>query len=198
MQIPVAENLSEIAPMLASIVAKTSWLPHPEVVKELKEAIFPTTRYKSNHPRHSLIMEEGSEVGMYDDNCTPTWALLWSHEIRGGTKKGWTTAHVWPASSDITSYTHLANLTLVPEPFASMTDKNGPLVAYLRWHSWQIYGWKPKGENELTKPDGYDKIVWRYFPVVKNPREAIRLRFKDHDNQTTRILGPIMKRFHML
>jgi hypothetical protein len=44
------------------------------------------------------------------------------------------------------AYTHLANLAMVPEPFASLTDKNGPLTVFLRWHAWEVYGWKPERE----------------------------------------------------
>ena len=81
---------------------------------------------------------------MYDDNTTPRWATLWAHGTgRASGCPGWGFAHVWSASDDINSYTHLANLAMIPECFASLTDKNGPLTGYLRWHAWTVYGWKP-------------------------------------------------------
>jgi hypothetical protein len=137
-------------------------------------------------------------VGMFDDNTTPEWALFWAHDLQGERPPGWTIAHVWPTSGDIDSYTHLANIAMVPEPFAGLTDKNGPLTAFLRWHAWQVYEWKPKAEAKPMKPDGYDEIEWRYLEFVDDPKALIRRRFEKRDNQRTRILRPIMRKRGML
>jgi hypothetical protein len=121
-------------------------------------AVFPTSGYKSNHKRSSHIELDGLAIGMYDDNATPEWALFWSHGLRGTRPKGWTIAHVWPTSDHIDSFTHIANLAMAPEAFASLTYKKGPLTAYLRWHAWQVYRWKPKQESDPVRPNGYDEI----------------------------------------
>jgi len=196
--IPRPDSLDEHIPTLASMVAATSWLPHQAVVAHLGRAVFPTSRYKREHPRFSLIEENGSVVGMYDDNATPEWAIFWAHGLKGTRTKGWTIAHVWPSSEDVEAYTHLANLAMVREPFASLTDKNGPLTGFLRWHSWEVYQWKPEQKDVPTKPDGYDSIKWRYLEAVSDPKALIRQRLSEADNERTRILRPIIESRQML
>jgi hypothetical protein len=143
-------------------------------------------------------VKNGKKIGMYDDNTTPAWALLWAHGITGGSRRGWTFAHVWPACDDINSFTHPANLALVSECFASLTDKDGPLTAYLRWHAWTVYGWKPSAEKPPQMPQGYKSIRWRYLTNILAPRQFIRQRLEKLTNQRVRILRPIMKRRGML
>jgi hypothetical protein len=192
--VPLPEDLSGITPVLAGMVASHSWLPHRDVVAKLSRAVFPTRRYKKTHPRLSEIVEGGQPIGMYDDNATPEWAFLWSHGMKPSTrKKGWTVAHVWPTSDDLTAYTHVANLALVPEAFASLTDKTAPLTEYLRWHAWAVYGWKPQGAKEPAKPEGFDSLSWRYFPPVLDPLQEIHARLKEKRDQRSKILYPIME-----
>jgi len=194
MPIPAVELLHQHRPALAEMVANTSWLPNQTAITHLGRAVFPTSRAKAKHPRFSLIEENGAVVGMYDDNATPEWALFWAHGLQGTRPKGWTVAHVWSASDDIKAYTHVANLALIPEPLASLTDKNGPLTGYLRWHSWEVYGWKPDRAAEPAKPADYDQVKdkWRYLAAIEDPQAWIRQRFNMLDNQRTRILRPIM------
>ncbi len=198
MRIPDVEDLNRYSLRLASMVAETSWLPNPNTVDAFQGAVFPTSRYKRGHERFSTIKEDGVPIGMYDDNATPEWAMFWAHGLTGTREKGWTIAHVWPASNDINSYTHIANLAIVPEPFASLTDKIGPLTAFLRWHAWNAYRWKPARETNPTRPDGYDQVKWRYLPYESEPRELIRNRFYQLNNERTRTLRQIMERRKML
>lgn len=184
-KIEIPENLYLV---LANAVAKTSWLPHPDTVKELNGAAFPTIRQRAKNPRLTRIMESGKAIGMYDDNATPEWALVWAHEIIGSRPKGWTIAHVWPVTDCIHSYTHLANLVLVPECFGSLTDKVGPLTQFLRWHSWQVYGWKPKMAEMPQKPSGYEKIEWRYLEKGQNPKRLIEEKLLRRNNQRAKFL----------
>lgn len=189
MQIPYPDALDELYPRLASMVAGTSWLPHPDVVSEFDGAVFPTIR----GTRLREIVHAGAVVGMYDDNATPEWSLFWTHNLVGTRPKGWNIAHVWPVSKDINAYTHLANLAMVPESFAGLTDKKGPLAAYLKWHAWSIYGWKPEGMPVPAKPVEYDNITWRYLDSVANPRSLVRHNMDQRDNQRVRMLRPIMQ-----
>jgi len=197
MRIPDAEDLTTHHELLASIVASKSWLPNPSTVKILERAVFPTLRYKSNYKRFAHIESNGAVIGMYDDNATPEWTMFWVHGLIGTRPKGWTIAHVWPASDDINAYTHIANLAMVPEALASLTDKGGPLTTFLRWHAWHIYRWKPRPEVGLVKPEGYDAVTWRYLPGVDDPKSFIRQRFYERDNERTRILKPIMEQHNL-
>jgi hypothetical protein len=135
---------------------------------------------------------------MYDDNATPEWALFWPHGLIGTRPKGWAVAHVWPSCGDVDSYTHLANLALVPESFSGLTDKNGALTTFLRWHAWTVYHWKPISAGVPTQPGGYHEIQWRYLDRTDNPTALIRREFERRNNQRTRILRPIMARRGLL
>jgi hypothetical protein len=125
-RLPRFVRLDDYFPCLCRIVAQTSGL-HPDTVCAVGRAVFPISRARKDRPRFTPILQQGQVVGIYDDNTTPTWALLWSHGIAGGSRAGWAFAHVWTVSDDIKSYTHPANLAMLPECLASLTDKSGPL-----------------------------------------------------------------------
>lgn len=196
-RVPNVERLDEHFVTLAQIVAKTSWLPHPSVVRAVNRAVFPTMR-NMRRRLETFNSEQGEAIGMFDDNTTPEWAIFWAHGLKGTRPKGWTIAHVWTVSDGINAYTHLANLVMVSEPFASLTDKTGPLTGFLQWHAWSVYNWKPEGKTKPTKPDGYDDIHWRYLKGVDDPKTLILQRLSERDNQRTRILRPIMEKRGLL
>ena len=177
------------------MVANTSWLPHPDTVHALGRAAFPTARARRGHPRFTFICDNGKRVGMYDDNTTPRWAILGAHGIRNWRdRKGWAFAHVWPspASDNINSFSHLANLVMIPECFASLTDKNCPLTGYLRWHAKTVYGWKPDDE-EPQMPVDYNNVQWRYLPKFDEPRTFINQQLDQLNNAWSRPLKEIAK-----
>jgi hypothetical protein len=124
---------------------------------------------------------------MYDDNTTPTWTLVWAHGMKLGNRKGWSFAHVWPVNS-LYCYTRLANLALVPECLAGLTDKDGPLTEYLRWHAWREYCWKPEEKTTPDMPSGYDELRWTYFSPISDPRAFIAEQFHKADNERSRAL----------
>jgi hypothetical protein len=191
-RLPDFPSLGEYAVTLAQIVAKTSYLPNPNTVKALRGAAFPTVR--NSERRITALENNGIVVGMYDDNTTPRWAMLWAHGIPGVAfpKGRWTFAHVWPSKGDSNAYTHLANLAMIPECFGSLTDKNGPLTGFLRWHAKSVYGWLPSNVSEPEKPEGYDEIRWNYFPQFDDPKGFIRKRLEAARCKRSAILRPLM------
>lgn len=192
-RIPAVPSLEKYVLDLARVFAETSFLPAPETVKALNGPAFPALRARRDRPRFSLLEDGETAVGVYDDNVTPAWAVFWAHGLEGTRPQGWNIAHIWAATDDIESFTHLANLALIPECFSSLTDKFGPLTGFLQWHAWSVYGWKPAGFDEPRKPEGFDGITWRYLEPTDNPRELIRSRFARHDNQRLKLLRPIMQ-----
>ena len=110
-------NIESYGPALVRIVSETSWLADPETVKAIGRAVFPTVRARKNHKRSGEVIRDGEAVGMYDDNTTPRWALLWAHgtPITHHPSKR-TFAHVWEGADDIASYRHLANIVILPDP----------------------------------------------------------------------------------
>ena len=198
---PEPGKLTRHAAVLAAIVAQECFVPDPKVVSAFKHAVFPSLRTDNKHPLFSTLKVEGRDVAMYDTNVTPEWALTWSHGIFGMRPKGWTVAHVWPTTKDHHGYTCLANLVLIPEALSSTTDKSGPLTAYLRFHAWTTYSWKPTGAEEPVMPPDYGKVqhLWRTMKRAEgDPPAMVSARLLSLDNRRTRLLRPIMESLQYL
>ena len=191
---PKISSIDRYSVDLARMVATTSYLPDPDTVRNMGTAVFPTCRHFLD--RGKPIVEGSNIVGMFDDNTTPRWALFWAHGIAGVSKsssKGWTIAHVWGASKDITAYTHLANLALVPECFASLTDKDGPLAGYLQYHAWVQYRWKPDAVPVPSEPKDYRSIKWQYLKPISNPKKFILEQINKAKCKRSKILKALLR-----
>lgn len=189
-RIPEAPSLDAHVKCLAQALIPSCLFPHPETVKAINGNVFPTIRARKGSPRLTLNPEG---TGMFDDNTTPRWALLWAHGYaQTDHPKGWTVAHVWTDADEISAYTNLANLALVPEFLGSLTDKQSPLAPFLQWHTWDNYGWRSGKFPVPEKPEGYDALAWNYFEPCRDPWGAIHRRMKGLVNARVRILGPLM------
>lgn len=194
MPVPELAPLGDDVHVLVGIAAARIYLPHRDTVAQFREAVFPTIR--DSLKRERAVEHEGRIIGMYDDNTTPRWALLWTHGIRGKGKQstqGWTISHVWDRSKDIRAYTHLANLALLPEYLASLSDKQGPLTHFLRFHAWHVYGWRPEGSDVPEKPSGFDAIQWHYFDPIDDPVSFFRAEFSKGNCGRCKALKPLMQ-----
>lgn len=190
-RLPDPHNLADIASALAKNVLSHCFVPSPQVVQAFNGPVFPSVRDQKN--RVNLGEINGRKVFL-DDNTTPRWAMLWCHGfLQTNHPKGWTFAHVWPTVKDPDAYTHLANLVMMPEALASLSDKNGPLCRYLRYHAQTVYGWTPNGYADEVMPDGFESIAWTYFDPYPEPKTVVAERLLSLDNQRTRILCPLMK-----
>jgi hypothetical protein len=181
-------DLGEDSVALAALAARHCRLPHPDVVARCSGAVFPTIRDQKNR----LTLDEERQL-LLDDNVTPRWALFWAHGM-GQTHhpRGWTIAHVWGAPKDPDAYTNLANLCLMPECLASLSDKDGPLGAYLQYHAYTGYGWHPKHLDPPPRPEGFEAIDWAYFDPHDDPTSFIRERLMTLNNQRVTLLRPLM------
>lgn len=172
---PDPPDISQDVLSLVRIAVRHCRLPHQAVVKCMGRAVFPVIRGR-NEQRGETDMVDGREI-MYDDNTAPRWALLWAHGISTTAHlKGWMFAHVWDDAKNPDAYTHLANLVMLPESFGGLSDKQGPLVPYLRYHAQATYGWRPAGKDPVSKPSGYDDLMWKYLDSVPDPAGFIRER----------------------
>ena len=183
----------EDAITLSRIAVHYCRLPNPHVVQQLRGAVFPVVR--DSGKRMKIGRENGRRV-MYDDNTTPRWALLWSHGCgkTGHYPEGWTFAHVWNESKDPDAYTHVANLVMMPECFASLSDKLGPLVPLLRYHAAAVYGWWPVGKDDSvgTPPPGYDGLQWNYLDAYADPRGFIQNQLRRLNSQRVKSLRDLL------
>jgi hypothetical protein len=181
---PIQEFDDETLCQLIATFGKHCWLPNVEVVRRFDSAVFPTERARKGKKRFTV--ENGT---MSDDNTTPRWALAWSHGIRGH-GKGWSVCHVWDRS-DATTYTRLSNLALVRECFASLTDKAGPLVKFLRYHAATHYNWTP-GHEMPEKPPHYDAVRWNYLQCRGDGTELVMQRLNSRACKRRTILRGLM------
>ena len=178
--------------IIIRVAVSYCWLPNPEVVREFKEAVFPVVRDTKKRGEEEFVEKYGKSV-LYDDNTTPRWAFLWANGYLTTSLPpgGWTLAHVWAKSKDPEAYTHLANLVMMPECLASLSDKEGPLVKILRYHAQLKYGWRPNQEPVVEKPIRFDDLEWRYLDPICNPREQVNrglCKSKDKRAETLRRL----------
>ena len=190
-EIPSLPDISNDSLNLAKTVAKYSYLPHPDTVSEINGAVFPSIR----NQKLRISVDESFESPIFlDDNTTPRWAMLWAHGIpMTNHPKGWTFAHIWATVKDPESYTNLANIVMLPECFASLTDKQAPVTNYFKYHSYSIYGWKDKKAPTPLKPEGFNEIKWNYLKRHNEPKEFITKRLKSLNNQRVKLLRPLMK-----
>jgi len=87
--------------------------------------------------------------------------------------------------------------TLLANLHIGKSTKSGPLTAYLRWHAWTTYGWKPEHVAQPEMPTGYS-LEWRYFTKFDAPNAFIAQRIAELDNERLRLLRPIMQKRGML
>lgn len=179
---------------LSQIAVGYCQCPHPDVVLRLEGAVFPSIRASNKGGKRGDRGNVNGRWIMYDDNTTPRWALLWSHGI-GVTShpKGWTFAHIWDdVTKDPDAYTHIANLIVLPESLASLTDKQGPLVPYLRFHAETVYSWRPAGTATVKKPVGYDDLTWTYLDSIPDPLGFVRNQMKRSNDKRIGVLRDLM------
>lgn len=163
-------------------------MPHPNVVEALGAPVFQSIRDQKNR---LTIGEIAGQTVLLDDNVTPRWAILWAHCIKNTEHlKGWTFAHIWGQPKNPNAYTHLANLCMMPEFFGSLSDKNGPLCDYLKFHSWSRYGWSPDGSAPIEPPN-FQSVQWQYLRDFPRPKDFIAERLGALDNQRVNLLREV-------
>ncbi len=186
---------------LIRIVAGQIWLPHPDVVRQFPSSVFLSARLNrkitstlepaKNHRGAMISMASESRV-VLDDNTTPRWALLWAHGWQKSVRpRGWLCAHVWGEPGDAQNpnlYTRLANLLLIEESLAALTDKNGLFGPYLKRHAWEVYGFLPDGQTPQFDTPHYKSIDWekRYLPPNDDAIGMVRERLEQWDNRRIR------------
>lgn len=196
-KLPSIDYKGEDARAIALLAGRLCLLPDKKTVGQFKKAVFPTQR-KTALRATPIIDESNKEIGMWDDNTTPRWALRWSHGVQGGNRalKGWHVAHVWNNCNNVQCYTRLENLLLVPAAYAGLTDDDGPLTPYLRYHAFKAYGWWPKGQPPPKKPSEYQKFTseWRYLCAASgSARERVLTRLRKSQSERAKVLQDFIK-----
>ncbi len=181
--------------LLVILAARYCLMPHPNVVSRLDVAPFPVIR--DSGKRWKTAWDNGRTV-MYDDNTIPRWVIFWSHgDGRTAHIKGCSVAHIWAKPKDPDVFTNIANLAIIPECLASLTDKDGPLVPFLQYHAQSVYGWRPKDCAAIEKPPGYDCIKWNYIEPgddLEDPNRYIQNRLMESRSKPAECLLELITR----
>ena len=193
LSLPAIDYKGKDAIAIALRAARLCLLPDKTTVGQFQKAVFPTKRKTAL--RGSLIIDKSNkEIGMWDDNTTPRWALRWSHGIPGGDKSlnGWRVAHVWNDCNKLDCYTRLENLLLVPAAYAGLTDDDGPLAPYLRYHAFAAYEeWHPECKQRPEKPYDYDSFsnAWQYLDAEDgNACERVLIQLRESQSERAEVL----------
>jgi len=166
------------AEVLEAVAAHTVFL-HPDTVAQTRgQAVFRLVRDPTRRGQIDTL-PTGERV-MFDDNNGPTLAFLWS--ARRGKGPDVQYNHVWGDPRNVDTYTALWNLCATPAFLAKTTDgSNHPeVVNLLRYRAFDLFGCLPKGEENPTRPQGYEALQWPESPAaVTNLEVLLRQRLAD-------------------
>lgn len=142
---------------MAQAVASLTLFSHPDTVRQTEgRALFPTVRDQRRVGQYDVV---DGRVVMLDDNRSPTAAFLWANNL---TRRGSDTQfnHVYASSLDPDAYCALPNICMTPAFIAKLTDTSEEVRALLKYRSFKLYGWTPRGQDAPTCPANYEVLEW--------------------------------------
>jgi hypothetical protein len=149
---------------LPALVAATSVWASPEIVHARRAihpdaAVYPDVR-RSKRAQGEVRRTRGADGAKLDDN---TIANRIAKQAMGvtGLAKAFAVCHIWPDSCyDVRYHTSLANLVLLPQALATLSDHNAAVIAALQYRAFELYGWHPRESAAPTRPQRYPSN-WR-------------------------------------
>ena len=173
-------------------VASLALFSHPDTVAQTQHK--PLFRSVRNVARRGQIEElQGCWIA-YDDNKSPTDAVLWCNMLSRKDLADVQFNHIYQNSQDPDLYTSLANLCVTPAFLAKLTDTHSRISALLQYRSFELYGWAPSGKEVPKKPANYDNLFWAPpLPPIEDVAATVRAvmvrRPKDRTVQIVRRIG---------
>ena len=159
---------------LQAVAAHTIFLDPMTVAQTRGEPLFPVIR---NPNRRGEFVEVDGRRLMFDDNTTPTLALLWAARRKKGPDVQYN--HVFGDPRNESTYTALWNLCITPAFLAKTTDgSNHPeVLAALRYRVVDLYAQWPAGEECPVEPKSYRDLTWATSPPAVTDLEGeLRVR----------------------
>jgi hypothetical protein len=169
------------------LVAAISFWAHPEAYKLLLEdngergfrqngAFYPhVRRARTNHGEERRQWVRNRTI-LLDDNTYANKAIKKMIGVSGNIKH-FETCHIWPDSAyNEGTHTAIANLVLLPEDLASLTDHNEEMQDVLKYRSYELYNWRPKNKSIPKKPKSYPSNWKEPFAFTVTVEGAIRNR----------------------
>ena len=149
---------------------------HPDTVHAVSSHhLFCVVRTRNNATRGEIVDLGGGIMAMQDDNLTPTNAFIWAHGIQRGHYQDVQFNHVWANSGDITAYTNLANIFVLPAFLSKLTDTHPDIKAILRYRCYELFHYHPQGTPAPEIPRAYRKLQWAEpLPYVPDLEDRYR------------------------
>jgi len=168
---------------LSLLVAETSLWVNPEVYNKLfyensSGAWYPwVRRSKAKGEKKGQIKGKGKDKVRLDDNTYANYALKRALGIERDSLKEWAVCHVWKNTTyDPRYHTSVANLVLIPQAIAGLSDFDRDTMAALRYRAFTLYKWYPKGERRPSKPKSYPNNWKKPQPFTENVKRALNGR----------------------
>jgi hypothetical protein len=188
---------------LEQAVASLALFAHPHTVMQTRGLnIFRVVRARSREDRGTYVELATGDTVMRDDNSAPTNAFAWVHDLRrqGQKLRDVQFNHLWPRSSDVSAYTNLTNLCMMPAFLSKLSDTDSTVCALLRFRAWQLYAGCLGSNTVPERLPSYDELRWaETLPPVNNVeaiyRAAMRKRQADRTTCSARELGWLFSEF---
>ena len=143
--------MEEDLKLLIDVISRASMWVNPNIYKSIK-IVYPKTRRKRGVKEKSGQIING--VRLWDNQ--PASAALW--RALGGKISHSHVCHIYEGSVwSPDHFTNLANITAFPKGIASLSEWE-PIADVLKYHSYQIYGYKGPEDKIPEKPEYYPKI----------------------------------------
>lgn len=144
---------------LAQVVASLTVFAHPQTVAQTEgRNVFRVVRRRQQRDVGTFGEVPGCDGRvMLDDNRSPAVAFEWVHGIRE--RPDVQVNHVWSRSQDVTAYTALANLCLMPAFLAKLTDMDSTISTLLRDRTYDLFGYCPDAAPRPVKPVDYEGLL---------------------------------------
>ncbi len=170
---------------LCQTVAQNALFPSKEIVEDVIHGKLGTQKnislggnpYASwDHMEHVRVTgtKKGTSITTYGFQCKADDNTSANHYIKQAILRSlnlkscsfdcfhdYEACHVWDKPDDPRYYASIANLILLPRAFGQLTDHCNAVKELLRYEVFKRFGFKPDSERVPSKPDFYDKIVWR-------------------------------------
>ena len=162
---------------LEQAIACLALFAHPDTVCSIKTRhLFCVVRTQNNAARGQIVdLGEGIRA-LQDDNLTPTNAFIWAHGIRRRKYRDVQFNHVWERQSkNITAYSNLANIFMLPSFLSKLTDTHPGIKDLLCYRCYELFQYHPEGTSVPEKPKAYNELEWA-ATLPYAPNLEVRLR----------------------
>ena len=173
--------LKQATPALLTLVAETSLWANPEVYKRLvtyggSGAWHPNVRrFKKGEGEKKGFAKNGDRL---DDNTYANHAI--KRALVGTNRKllsGFSVCHIWPKTCyDKKYHTNIANLVLMPQAIAGLSDFHTEIQLALQFHSYELYHWYPENDKQPIKPKFYPSKWLKPLPFTPAIENALTRR----------------------